>query len=88
MLWEAKDRLCRTVKIANEKILEISDGWYIDSVVCPDKKSGKDINSLTLTIRRDINEWRICETCIHNNEWPPYYCDECSRNWEDNWEEG
>ena len=88
MLWEAKDRTCKNIQIAKEKILEIFDGWYIDSVVCPDRKNGEEINSLILTIRRDMNEWRICETCIHRNEWSHHYCDECCRNWEDNWEEG
>ena len=92
MLWEAKDKTRKVVELANEKILEIPDGWYIDSVIYPDNTNGKDINSLTLTIRRDIKEQRNCKTCIHNNEWPYYYCDECCRNWEDkweyNWEEG
>lgn len=53
MLWEASEEICKTIEVAGEKILEISDGWHIDKVVYPDKKWGKDINSLTIEIRRD-----------------------------------
>ena len=53
MLWEASDETCKNIEVAGEKILEISDGWYIDKVACPDKKWGKDMNSLIIEIRRD-----------------------------------
>lgn len=88
MLWETEDKICKVIELDNEKILEISDGWYIESVVCPDKKSDKDTISLTLTIKRDVNEQHDCETCMHYNKWPRYYCDECCRNWGDNYERG
>ena len=90
MLWEAKDKTCKVVELAKEKILEISDGWYIDSVIYPDKTSGEDINSLTLTIKRDvkrdINEQDICKTCTHYSTGPSYYCEVCCRYWGDNYE--
>ena len=38
MLWEASDDF---------------DGWHIDKAVYPDKKWGKDMNSLIIEIRRD-----------------------------------
>lgn len=90
MLWEAKDKTCKVVELAKEKILEISDGWYIDSVICPDRKNGKNINSLILTIRRDIktdiNEQDVCKTCTHYSTGPSYYCEVCCRYWGDNYE--
>ena len=54
MLWEAKDKTIKVVELAKEKILELSDGWHIESVIYPDKTSGEDINSLTLTVKRDV----------------------------------
>lgn len=53
MLWEASDEACKNIEVAGEKILEISDGWYIDKVIYPDKKWGQDMNSLIIEIRRD-----------------------------------
>ena len=82
MFWESKDNSCINIKIKNKKILEMSNGWYIDKVLCPDRKAGDEMNSLIIEIRRDKLD---CEGCIHRGEWPTYYCDECSRNWEDNY---
>ena len=53
MVWEASDENCKNIEVAGEKILEIFDGWHIDKVTCPDKKRGKDMNSLIIEIRRD-----------------------------------
>ena len=53
MIWEAHDETCNQIEVAGEKILEISNGWYINKVACPDKKWGKDMNSLIIEIRRD-----------------------------------
>ena len=87
MLWEAKDKLCKTMEVAGKKILEISDGWYIDSIICPDNKNGKDINSLMLTVRKDTSEAQTCETCKYRGGFA-FRCEYCSRNWEDQYEEG
>ena len=53
MIWEASDETCKNIEVAGEKILEIFDGWYIDKAIYPDKKWGKDMNSLIIEIRRD-----------------------------------
>ena len=53
MLWEASDETCKNIEVAGEKILEIFDGWHIDKTIYPDKKWGKDMNSLIIEIRRD-----------------------------------
>lgn len=82
MFWEPKDNNYTDIKISGEKILEISDGWYIDKVLCPDRKTGNEMNSLIIEIRRGKPG---CEGCIYKSTWPTYYCDECSRNWEDNY---
>ena len=83
MLWEASDETCKNIEVAGEKILEIFDGWHIDKAVYPDKKRGKDMNSLIIEIRRDKPS---CESCQFNKYGPSYNCDQCSRNWEDNYE--
>lgn len=82
MLWEANDETCKNIEVAGEKILEISDGWHIDKAIYPDKKWGKGMNFLIIEIRRDkLN----CEGCTYNRVGPSYYCEQCSRNWEDNY---
>lgn len=53
MIWEAHDETCKNIKVADEKILEISNGWYIDKVLYPDEKWGKEMNSLIIEIRRN-----------------------------------
>ncbi len=56
MLWEANTNDVNRIKIENEKIVETFHGWYISSVVCPDNKKGREMNSLTITIKRDRNK--------------------------------
>ena len=85
MLWEASDETCKNIEVAGEKILEIFDGWHIDKAVYPDKKWGKDMNSLIIEIRRDRPG---CENCQFNKYGPSYSCDQCSINWEDYYKEG
>lgn len=82
MLWEASDETCKNIEVAGEKILEIFNGWHIDKAIYPDKKWGKDINSLIIEIRRDRPS---CKGCQFNEYGPSYNCDQCSRNWEDNY---
>ena len=68
--------------MSGEKILEISNGWYIDKVFYPERNYGDEINSLIIEIRRDKSS---CESCQFNKYGPSYNCDQCSRNWEDNY---
>lgn len=83
MIWEAKDETINTIQIEDKKIAKISNGWHIETVYFPDNKAGKNFNYLGVILTRDTKD--SCEGCIHATEWPTYYCDECSRNWEDNY---
>ena len=56
MFWESKDTTCTDIKMSGEKILEISNGWYIDKVFYPDRDYGDEINSLIIEIRRGKGE--------------------------------
>lgn len=53
MIWEADGKDCRNVEIAGEKILEIFGDWYIDKAIYPDEKTGREMNSIIIEIRRD-----------------------------------
>ena len=52
MFWEPKDTTCMNIEISGEKILEMFNGWYIDKVLCPDRKTGDEMNSLIIEVRR------------------------------------
>ena len=84
MIWEANDETIKTIQIEDKKILEISNGWHIESVYFPNNKDGKDFNYLGIVLERNTEE--TCEGCIHEIKGPTSYCDECSRNWEDKYE--
>ena len=56
MFWEPKDTTCMNIEISGEKILEMFNGWYIDKVLCPDRKTGDEMNSLIIEIRRGKGE--------------------------------
>ena len=56
MFWEPKDNSCINIKMSGEKILEMFNGWYIDKVLCPDRKTGDEMNSLIIEIRRGKEE--------------------------------
>ena len=56
MFWESKDTTCTDIEMSGEKILEISNGWYIDKVFYPDRNYGDEINSLIIEIRRGKEE--------------------------------
>ena len=56
MFWESKDTTCTDIEMSGEKILEISNGWYIDKVFYPDRNYGDEINSLIIEIRRGREE--------------------------------
>jgi hypothetical protein len=83
MIWEAKDEKINAIQIEDKKIAKISNGWHVETVYFPGNKAGKDFNHLGVILARDTKD--SCEGCIHRDEWPRYYCDECSRNWEDNY---
>ena len=85
MIWEAHDETCKNIEVAGEKILEIFEGWHIDKAIYPDKKWGKDMNSLIIEIRRDKPS---CESCQFDKYGPNYSCDECSIKWEGYYKEG
>lgn len=85
MIWEANDESCKKIEVAGEKILEIFEGWHIDKAIYPDKKWGKDMNSLIIEIRRDKPS---CENCQFDKYGPSYSCDECSIKWEGYYKEG
>ena len=85
MIWEVDDETCKNIEVAGEKILEIFNGWHIDKAVYPDKKWGKDMNSLIIEIRRDTKE--TCEGCRYTEDKYGYdHCRKCSRNWIDRYE--
>ena len=84
MIWEAKDETIKAIQIKDKKIAKISNGWHVETVYFPDNKDWKDMNYLGIILTRDSKD--SCEGCIHRDEWPRYYCDECNRNWEDNYE--
>ena len=56
MFWESKDETCTDIEIRGEKIVEISNGWYIDKVFCPDRKTGDEMHSLIIEVRRGKGE--------------------------------
>jgi hypothetical protein len=85
VIWEADNEDCTNIQLCSKKIVEISNGWHIESVYFPDnKKDGKDFNYIGIVIQRNTRE--ICKGCIHETKGPTYYCDECKRNWEDKYE--
>ena len=56
MFWESKDTTCTDIEISGEKILEMFNGWYVDKVLCPDRKTGDEMNSLIIEVRRGKEE--------------------------------
>ena len=85
MLWEASDETCTDIQIGNKKILEISNGWHIESVYYPDNKNWKDFNYLGILLERDTKE--TCEGCRYTEDKYGYdHCRKCSRNWIDRYE--
>ena len=85
MLWEASDEICTDIQIGNKKILEISNGWHIESVYFPDNKGWKDFNYLGILLERDTKE--TCEGCRYTEDKYGYnHCRKCSRNWIDRYE--
>lgn len=56
MLWETDDNTVKKIMLDNKKIVEISNGWYIDSVIIPDSRKRNKMRSLTITIKRDSDK--------------------------------
>ena len=85
MIWEADNETCKNIEIGSKKILEISDGWHIESVYYPDNKGWKDFNYLGIVLERNTEE--TCEGCRYMEDKYGYdYCRKCSRNWVDRYE--
>ena len=85
MIWEADNETCKNIEIGSKKILEISDGWHIESVYYPDNKGWKDFNYLGIVLERNTEE--TCEGCRYAEDKYGYdHCRKCSRNWIDRYE--
>lgn len=56
MLWETDDNTVKKIMLDGKKIVEISNGWYIDSVIIPDSRKRNKMRSLTITIKRDSDK--------------------------------
>jgi len=56
MLWETNDNTVKKITLDGKKIVKISNGWHIDSVILPDNKKRSEIRSLTITIKRDSDK--------------------------------
>ncbi len=80
MIWETHDETCTDIQLGSKKIVEISNGWHIESVYYPDnKKDWKDFNYMGIVIRRDTKE--TCEGCKYATDRTSYdRCRRCSRN--------
>lgn len=84
MIWEANNEDCHDIQLGSKKIVEISDGWHIDTVYYPDK-DWKDFNRLAIVIQRDTRE--TCEGCKYVADKTSYdRCRRCSRNCIDRYE--
>lgn len=53
MIWEVSDNICNKIKIEDKKIVKTFNGWHIISVTYPDNKKGREMDFLTITIKRD-----------------------------------
>ncbi len=56
MIWETDDNTVKKISLDGKEIVEISNGWYIDSVILPDSRKRSEMRSLTITIKRDSNK--------------------------------
>ena len=85
MIWEAEDETIKAIQIEDKKILEISNGWHIETVYFPNNKDWKDFNYLGIILERDTEE--TCEGCRYTEDKYGYnHCRKCSRNWIDRYE--
>ena len=76
MIWEAHDETCTDIQIGNKKILEISNGWHVETVYFPetycrfDKSMCKPCKICRIYVRRD----KIDDYIRYLLEELDYYC--------------